>query len=74
MTNLCIVFLFTKIQTQYDQLICAFIIENENPTLDEWDFRFVDMTMDLKEVSGVPVAKRGRLPGILANDRLVRIQ
>ena len=34
----------------------------------------MDMTMDLKEVSGVPVAKRGRLPGILANDRLVRIQ
>jgi nicotinate phosphoribosyltransferase len=34
----------------------------------------IDMTMDIKEIEGRPVAKRGRLPGILANDRLVRIQ
>lgn len=34
----------------------------------------MDMTMDLKEVDGRAVAKRGRLPGVLANDRLVRIQ
>lgn len=34
----------------------------------------MDMTMDLKEINGQAVAKRGRLPGILANDRLVRIQ
>lgn len=30
----------------------------------------IDMTMDLKVVSGVPVAKRGRIPGITANPRL----
>ena len=34
----------------------------------------MDMTMDLKEIDGRAVAKRGRLPGVLANDRLVRIQ
>ncbi|MDR3231751.1 MAG: nicotinate phosphoribosyltransferase [Synergistaceae bacterium] len=34
----------------------------------------IDMTMDIKEIEGRPVAKRGRLPGVLANDRLVRIQ
>ena len=34
----------------------------------------MDMTMDLKEVDGVPVAKRGRLPGILDNPRLVEIK
>jgi len=34
----------------------------------------LDMTMDIKEIEGRPVAKRGRLPGVLANDRLVRIQ
>ncbi|NLL36113.1 MAG: nicotinate phosphoribosyltransferase [Fretibacterium sp.] len=34
----------------------------------------MDMTMDLKEIEGRPVAKRGRLPGILANHRMVRIQ
>jgi nicotinate phosphoribosyltransferase len=34
----------------------------------------IDMTMDLKEVEGQPLAKRGRLPGTLANPRLVRIQ
>jgi nicotinate phosphoribosyltransferase len=34
----------------------------------------IDMTMDLKEVEGRPLAKRGRLPGVLVNPRLVRIQ
>jgi nicotinate phosphoribosyltransferase len=34
----------------------------------------IDMTMDIKEIEGRPVAKRGRLPGVLANDRLVRIE
>ncbi len=34
----------------------------------------MDMTMDLKEVDGKPVAKRGRLPGILENSRLVRVK
>jgi nicotinate phosphoribosyltransferase len=30
----------------------------------------IDMTMDLKVISGVPVAKRGRIPGITDNPRL----
>ena len=34
----------------------------------------IDMTMDIKEIAGRPVAKRGRLPGVLANDRMVRIK
>ena len=34
----------------------------------------MDMTMDLKEVAGKPVAKRGRLPGILENKRLVTVK
>ena len=34
----------------------------------------MDMTMDLKEVNGKPIAKRGRLPGTLENKRLVRVQ
>jgi nicotinate phosphoribosyltransferase len=34
----------------------------------------IDMTMDIKEVEGRPLAKRGRLPGALANRRLIRIQ
>lgn len=33
----------------------------------------IDMTMDLKEVNGQPVAKRGRIPGITRNERLVKI-
>jgi nicotinate phosphoribosyltransferase len=32
----------------------------------------LDMTMDLKEVNGRPVAKRGRLPGITPTQGLVR--
>jgi nicotinate phosphoribosyltransferase len=34
----------------------------------------IDMTMDIKEVEKRPLAKRGRLPGVLVNPRLVRIQ
>ncbi|RKD27996.1 nicotinate phosphoribosyltransferase [Caminicella sporogenes DSM 14501] len=30
----------------------------------------IDMTMDIKEVEGVPVAKRGRIPGIIENPKL----
>lgn len=32
----------------------------------------IDMTMDLKEIDGIPRAKRGRLPGIVENPKLVR--
>lgn len=34
----------------------------------------IDMTMDLKEVNGKPVAKRGRLPGIVENENLIKIK
>ena len=34
----------------------------------------IDMTMDLKEVNGQPVAKRGRIPGETPNDRLVKMK
>ena len=34
----------------------------------------MDMTMDLKEVNGKAVAKRGRLPGVLENNRLIKIK
>lgn len=33
----------------------------------------IDMTMDLKEIAGVPIAKRGRLPGRIENPRLKRV-
>jgi nicotinate phosphoribosyltransferase len=33
----------------------------------------IDMTMDIKEVDGVPIAKRGRLPGITPSPRLIRL-
>ncbi len=33
-----------------------------------------DMTMDIKEVEGRPLAKRGRLPGALDNPRLLRVR
>ncbi len=33
----------------------------------------IDMTMDLKEVRGRPLAKRGRIPGIIENKRLVKM-
>jgi len=32
------------------------------------------MTMDLKMVDGTPIAKRGRIPGITPNPKLVRIK
>ncbi|TMC00571.1 MAG: nicotinate phosphoribosyltransferase [Chloroflexi bacterium] len=32
-----------------------------------------DFTADIKEIEGRPVAKRGRIPGITANDRLQRL-
>ncbi len=34
----------------------------------------IDMTMDLKEVNGRPIAKRGRIPGIVQNDRLRKVR
>jgi nicotinate phosphoribosyltransferase len=37
------------------------------------DAQPIDMTMDIKEVEGAPVAKRGRLPGVTDNPRLVRV-
>lgn len=33
----------------------------------------IDMTMDIKEVEGKPIAKRGRLPGVTVNSRLERV-
>ena len=33
----------------------------------------IDMTMDIKEVTGKPIAKRGRIPGIINNRELTRI-
>ncbi|MDP2661597.1 MAG: nicotinate phosphoribosyltransferase [Dehalococcoidia bacterium] len=35
--------------------------------------RPIDFTGDLKEVAGKPIAKRGRLPGITPNPRLVKV-
>ena len=34
----------------------------------------IDMTMDLKEIGGERIAKRGRLPGIIPNPRLKQIK
>ncbi len=34
----------------------------------------IDMTLDLKEVNGRPLAKRGRIPGETPNPRLVRMK
>ncbi|NMA14805.1 MAG: nicotinate phosphoribosyltransferase, partial [Clostridia bacterium] len=34
----------------------------------------IDMTMDIKEVRGVPIAKRGRIPGILDNPKLEKVK
>jgi nicotinate phosphoribosyltransferase len=34
--------------------------------------RPIDFTADIKEVEGKPVAKRGRIPGTIANPRLQR--
>jgi len=33
----------------------------------------IDMTMDIKEVNGKPLAKRGRLPGVTPNEALKRV-
>ncbi len=33
----------------------------------------IDMTMDIKEIAGAPIAKRGRLPGRMENPRLTRV-
>jgi len=32
----------------------------------------IDMTMDIKEINGKPIAKRGRIPGIVNNKDLIR--
>lgn len=34
--------------------------------------RAIDMTMDLKEIDGRPIAKRGRIPGLTDNPRLIK--
>ncbi|MDD3840619.1 MAG: nicotinate phosphoribosyltransferase [Clostridia bacterium] len=34
----------------------------------------IDMTMDIKEVEGKPVAKRGRIPGIVENNKLAKLK
>jgi nicotinate phosphoribosyltransferase len=34
----------------------------------------IDMTMDLKEVRGRPLTKRGRIPGITPNPKLVKVK
>ena len=34
----------------------------------------IDMTMDIKEVNGKPVAKRGRVPGCIDNPRLEKVK
>ncbi|ADP76813.1 Quinolinate phosphoribosyl transferase [Methanothermus fervidus DSM 2088] len=34
----------------------------------------IEMTMDIKEVEGKPIAKRGRIPGITENKRLKRVK
>jgi nicotinate phosphoribosyltransferase len=34
----------------------------------------IDMTMDIKEVEGKAIAKRGRIPGLIHNDKLKRLK
>ena len=34
----------------------------------------IDMTMDIKEVEGKAIAKRGRIPGLIHNDKLRRVK
>lgn len=34
----------------------------------------IDMTMDIKEVEGKPIAKRGRIPGRVENEKLIRLK
>ena len=37
------------------------------------DARPIDMTLDIKEVAGKPIAKRGRIPGKIENSKLKRM-
>jgi nicotinate phosphoribosyltransferase len=34
----------------------------------------IDMTMDIKEINGNPIAKRGRIPGVIINQKLRKIK
>ncbi|WP_372996841.1 nicotinate phosphoribosyltransferase [Lutispora sp.] len=34
----------------------------------------IDMTMDIKEIEGKPIAKRGRIPGRVENQKLIRLK
>ncbi|NLB82742.1 MAG: nicotinate phosphoribosyltransferase [Synergistaceae bacterium] len=34
----------------------------------------IDMTLDIKEIEGLPIAKRGRIPGRIENPRLSRVK
>ena len=36
--------------------------------------RPIDMTLDLKEINGQPLTKRGRIPGKTPNQRLVKMK
>ena len=36
--------------------------------------RPIDMTMDIKEIDGKPIAKRGRIPGITDNPRMIKLK
>lgn len=36
--------------------------------------RPIDMTLDLKEINGEPLTKRGRIPGLTHNDRLTKMK
>ncbi|MGB9678728.1 MAG: nicotinate phosphoribosyltransferase [Thermoanaerobacteraceae bacterium] len=38
------------------------------------DAQPIDMTMDIKEVNGEPIAKRGRIPGIIENKKLKKLK
>lgn len=38
------------------------------------DAQPIDMTMDIKEVEGQPVAKRGRIPGVIENPKLKKLK
>jgi nicotinate phosphoribosyltransferase len=34
----------------------------------------IDMTMDIKEVNGTPIAKRGRIPGVTDTPSLIKMK
>jgi len=40
---------------------------------DRSDASLIDMTLDIKEVVGKPIAKRGRIPGKIENSKLKRM-